>query len=184
MSRMTIDRTLEVRETYLHWLEAQLRDENSPTGEYWGLVNLMFDREFTWSVPHDDNRIADALELRNEFCNETRFRRSQIDRIAPSCSFLEVLIGLSRRLEFIAGGNPPGWAWVLLTNLELDKMVDPLSPRKIDKINFIMDIVIHREYAPDGMGGFFPLAFPDDDQTRIELWYQMNSFVEELHPEH
>lgn len=183
MRRTTIDRIHEVRETYLNWLEPQLRDENSPTGEYWGLVNLMFDKEFTWSVPHDDNRIADALELRNEFCHETHCRRSQLNRLGP-CSFLEVLIGLSRRLEFIAGGNPSGWAWVLLTNLELDKMKDPLTPRKIDQINLLMDIVIERKYAPDGQGGFFPLAWPDEDQTRIELWYQMNYFVEELHPEH
>jgi len=183
MSRTTIDRIHEVRGEYLTWLEDQLRDEYSPTGEYWGLVNLMFDKEFTWSVPHDDNRIADALQLRNEYSDEKHVRRAQMRRLGP-CSFLEVLIGLSRRLAFTAGGKAPGWAWVLLTNLELDKMIDPLSPRKINKINDIMDTVIQRTYSPDGQGGFFPLAYPDDDQTRIELWYQLNSFVEELHPEH
>lgn len=182
-NRMTIDRVHQIREEYLAWLEPQLRDEDSPTGDYWGLVNLMYDKEFTWSVPHDDNRIADALELRREFFNETHHSRRAIERLGP-CSFLEVLIGLSRRLSFIAGGNAPGWAWVLIDNLGLRKMTDPLNSRKINKINTIMDVVIQRRYSPDGQGGFFPLAWPDEDQTRIELWYQMNSFVEELHPEH
>jgi hypothetical protein len=36
----------------------------------------------------------------------------------------------------------------------------------------------------DGTGGFFPLAWPQEDQRAVELWYQLNSFVEELHPEH
>src|ERR1044071_3349972 len=99
MSRTTIDRIHEVRGEYLTWLEDQLRDEYSPTGEYWGLVNLMFDKEFTWSVPHDDNRIADALQLRNEYSDEKHVRRPQMRRLGP-CSFLEVLIGLSRRLAF------------------------------------------------------------------------------------
>lgn len=183
MSRTTTERSLTVRAGYLAWLEPQLRDKDSPAGEYWGLVNLMFDKEFTWSVPHDDNRIADALQLRNEFSDETRFRRSQVERLGP-CSFLEVLIGLSRRLAFIAGGEAPGWAWILMGNLELQNMKDPLSTRKINRINSIMDTVIERRYSPDGMGGFFPLAWPDDDQTVIELWYQMNFYVEELHPEH
>jgi hypothetical protein len=180
MSQTTMDK---VREEYLLWLEAQLKDEHSPKVRHWGLVNLMYDREFGWTVPHDDNRIADGMDLRIEFCNQSRWRRSQIERLGP-CSFLEVLIGLSRRLAFIAGEEAPGWAWVLLTNLGLHKMTDPLTPRKENKIESIMDAVIQRTYSPDGQGGFFPLAWPDDDQTKIELWYQMNSYVEELHPEH
>jgi hypothetical protein len=33
------------------------------------------------------------------------------------------------------------------------------------------------------MGGLFPLAWTDDDQTQIELWYQMAEYIEEIHPE-
>ena len=30
------------------------------------------------------------------------------------------------------------------------------------------------------MGGFFPLAFPKEDQTKVEIWYQMSGYLEEL----
>lgn len=175
--------TADLREAYLRWLEPQLRDEHAPTESYWDLINLMFDKEFVWQIPYDDNRLADGLALREEFGSQARISRRRLDRLGP-CSFLEVHIGLSRRLAFVAGGEAPGWAWQLMSNLELHRMSDPLSRRKQEKVEDIMDQVIWRRYSPDGTGGFFPLAFADDDQTQIELWYQLNSYVEELHPEH
>ena len=171
-------------EDYLHWLESQLRDEHGNSNKsYWELLNVMFEKEFVFVVPMDDNRIVDGLDLRVEFAHENRLRPNVLRDVRP-CSFLEVLIGLSRRLAFAAGGQPPGWAWELLGNLELHRMSDPLTQPKHRKVQEIMDAAIWRTYAPDGTGGFFPLAWPEDDMTKVELWYQMNAYVEELHPEH
>lgn len=176
--------TNQLREGYLQWLEPQLRDEHGNPGKtYWTLMNIMFDKEFIWQIPHDDNRLADGLEVRAEFGREGHIRQRTLDRLGP-CSFLEVLIGLSRRLAFAAGGQPPGWAWQLLNNLELQRMTDPLSRAKQDRVQDILDCCIWRNYSPDGQGGFFPLAFPDDDMTKVELWYQMHAYIDELHPEH
>lgn len=179
MSRRT---NLDLREDYLHWLEPQLRDDNDDKS-YWGLINLMLDTEFTWSVNMDDNRLVDGLDVRVEFARETHRRLKAMDSLGP-CSFLEVLIGLSRRLAFAAGGQAPGWAWQLLSNLELHRLSDPLTPPKQRKAQEIMRMAMERTYSPDGTGGFFPLAWPDEDQTQVELWYQMNAYIEELHPEH
>jgi hypothetical protein len=181
MSRRT---NQELREDYLQWLEPQLRGEYDNNGKsYWGLVNLMFDTPFTWSDPMDENRLVDGLDLRVEFAHETNIRPKTMENLGPG-SFLEVLVGLSRRLAFIAGGNSPGWSWQLLQNLELHRMADPLTKPKQRKSEEIMRVAMERTYLPDGTGGFFPLAWPDGDQTRVELWYQMNAFVEELHPGH
>lgn len=182
MARRT---SAELKEEYLRWLEPQIRDEqsNNKTRSYWDLVNLMYEMEFVWSIPMDNNRAVDGLDLRTEFAHEIGIRPELMQKHFGPCSFLEVLVGLSRRMAFVAGGDAPGWAWVLLTNLELQSMWDRLSHAKKDKAWAIMNAAIHRQYQPDGTGGFFPLAWPDDDQTRIELWYQLNSYVEELHPE-
>jgi hypothetical protein len=179
MSRRT---NLELREEYLRWLEPQLTDDHSGK-TYWGLLNFMFDTQFDWFIDMDDNRMVDGLDLRVEFAREVHIRPKAMDSLGP-CSFLEVLIGLSRRLAFAAGGEAPGWAWELLTNLELHRLSDPLTPPKQRKAEDIMRVAMKRTYAPDGTGGFFPLAWPDGDQTEVELWYQMNAFIEELHPEH
>jgi len=172
----------DIREEYLRWLYPQLRDSHAPQDEFWGLTTLMFDTEFTWTVAHDDNRIQDGLALREEWGSESGVRSHQL-HILGECSFLEVHIGLSRRLSFTAGGEAPGWAWALLTNLELHRLKDPFTRRKQIKAEEIMETVIQRRYSPDGSGGFFPLAWPDDDQTTVELWYQLNAYVGEMHSE-
>lgn len=172
------------REYYLRWLDHQLTSESSqPTRGYSDLVQVMFDTPFAWSVPMDDNRMADAMELRSEFAEGHGVPRMVMEELGP-CSFIEVLIGLSRRMSFIAGGSSPRWAWQLLVNLRLERMWDRLSRSKMQQVLHILETVIQRTYEPNGVGGFFPLAWPDRDQTQVELWYQMNSYVEEMHPEH
>lgn len=174
----------DLREDYLHWLEPQLRDDTAAAGKtYWGLLNFMFDTPFTWVVEMDANRVVDGTDLRTEFAREVRVRPRTMESLGPG-SFLEVLIGLSRHLAFNAGGESPGWSWELLTNLELHRLSDPFTSPKQRKAEEIMRVAMERSYSPDGTGGFFPLAWPDGDQTQIELWYQMHAFIDELHPEH
>ena len=175
----------QLKTEYLQWLEPQLRDEHAPQSKsFWELLDIMFEKPFDFSIAMDNNRVVDGLYLRLEYF-ALNGRTRKLDRMSLGpCSFLEVLIGLSRRMAFIAGGEAPGWAWQLLNHLELQRMSDPLSRRRREKVQEIMDTVIERSYSPDGQGGFFPLSWPDDDQTQIELWYQMNSYIEELHPGH
>lgn len=170
-------------EGYFRWLSSQVRDEEA-TPSYGGLFNVMFQKEFEWTIPNDENRNGDGLDLRAEYCYANHIREGSLRSLGPRARFLEVLIGLSRRLKFAAGGTAQGWAWVLVTNLELHRMRDPMGPRRAEKADGILDTVIWRNYDPDGCGGFFPLAWPDEDQTRVELWYQMAAFIYELHPEH
>lgn len=179
-------------EDYLRWLSPQIRDEDdgNRSRTYEGLIQIMFEKEFVWHIPHDGNRIGDGLALRLEFRNEARIppRRAGMffdqSNPYPPCSFLEVLIGLSRRLSFDASGRAESWAWTLINNLELHRMWDPVSRSKARRIDAILDRCIWRTYDADGRGGFFPLAWPNEDQRRVEIWYQMAAFISELHPGH
>jgi len=167
----------DLHETYLDFLESQVREERKDKNSYRDLINIMFAKEFVWLVPNDDNRIGDGLEVRSQW----------FDTIVVIgldwCSFLEVIVGLSRRMELITDESAEGWGWQLITNLGLDKMRDPLSQYKTRKANDILDAAIWRNYNPDGSGGFFPLLHPKDDQREIELWYQMNAYIKEMNPE-
>lgn len=165
-------------EVYLGWLEPQVGVDRQPRS-YSDLVRLLGNKEFVWLVPHDNNRIADGLDVRREFAEET----GVIGDLGP-CSVLDILVVLSRRLAFIAGGAPPGWAWQLLCNLELHKSADPIGPRKSMRVNEILEVLVWRTYSKDGQGGFFPLAWPDQDQREVELWYQMEYYADEIHPEY
>jgi hypothetical protein len=167
-------------EDYLRWLAPQIR-ETWEDQTYWELMGVMFEKKFDEVVPHDRNRMVDGLGLRREFCQERYIPTTPLD-VLGECSFLEVLIGLSRRLSFAAGGKASDRAWQLITNLELNRMSDPLSRYKSRKANDILDRCIMRDYPPNGQGGFFPLAWADEDQRQVELWYQMAAYIDELHP--
>lgn len=153
---------------YLDWLQGQVA---TPTDRsYLQLFKELAEKEFVWLIPNDDNRLADGLELRHEF-----YERAPGEGV----SVLEVLIGLSRRLAFVAEGEAENWAWRLIQNLEIDKCWDPISARKLRDLYDKLDALIWRTYHSDGQGGFFPLAWPEEDQRKVELWYQLNAYVEE-----
>lgn len=177
-------RTAKWVEAYFHWLAPQVRDEGHQSHTYTDLLRLMHGKEFVWLVPNDDNRLVDGLDLRLEFLQEAEAPNDLSPETFGPVSVLEVLIGLSRRMAFVAEGDAEVWAWQFLGNLELHKMSDPLSRREAAQVDEILESLIWRTYNIDGTGGFFPLTKPEEDQTQVELWYQMCAYVEEIHPEY
>jgi hypothetical protein len=165
-------------EAYLDYLAPQIGAD--PDGEtYWDLLRLMQDKEYIWFIPWDDNRLVDGLDVRAEWMD-----RLELAVEMGPCSFLEVVVGLSRRMAFFTSESAEGWGWQFLVNIGLDRMSDPLSRYKARRADDIMDTVIFRNYEPDGTGGFFPLTHPKEDQRKVELWYQMSAYVNEIHPEY
>jgi hypothetical protein len=165
--------TKQVDYDYFEWLTGQVHIPNDKT--YTSLFERMHNLEFVWTVPNDDNRIQDGKDLRNEFLGGSR-RHLSLEWV----SMLEVLISLSRRTAFTAGGEAPRWAWKLLKNLRLTRMSDPLNEFEEDMIDETLNAVIWRTYQRDGRGGFFPLKHPAEDQTKVEIAYQLNAYVIEM----
>jgi hypothetical protein len=161
---------------YYLWLIAQIGVPEKNRNTYNDLFMRLHETEFVWIVPHDDNRLQDGVELRNEFLNG----RHIPDLEERPISILEVLIALSRRVSWTTDRSPEFWAWQLLDNLRLTKSSDPLVGRKAERVEEILETLIWRTYEQDGNGGFFPLQFPQDDQTKREIWDQMNAYVNEM----
>jgi hypothetical protein len=158
---------------YYEWLKDQIEIPNGKS--YNDLFEIMHNLEFVWTVPNDDNRVQDGLDLRYEFGQHLHLKPN-----LTGVTLLEVLVALSRRTAFTAGGNPEQWAWRLLKNLRLHKKSDPLTVEKRARVNDILDALIWRTYQRDGRGGFFPLNHPEEDQTKVEIWFQMNKYVMEM----
>ena len=158
---------------YYDWLVSQIHIPNGK--DYGDLFARMHNLEFVWTIPNDDNRVQDGADLRYLFADD---KKSDIN--LPFVTFLEVLIGLSKRTAFTAGGQPERWAWRLIKNLRLNKMSTPLTEEKSQAMDDILDAVVWRTYEPNGRGGFFPLKYPHEDQRKIEIWYQMNKYVIEM----
>lgn len=172
-------RTLDER--YLEWLYrfvGPIQNRN-PARSYWLLATTLFQKEFTWFIPNDDNRVVDGQELREQFLDETAagFDDSWMNE---GCSFLEMLIALSRRCAFETDDEPFEWLWVLIDNLGLRPFVDENFDEdyRVD-VDIILDRVVNRTYDPDGRGGLFPLKRAEEDQRQIEIWYQMSAYLRE-----
>jgi hypothetical protein len=161
---------------YFIWLISQIDTVGSRT--YNELFERMHNTEFVWIIPNDDNRLQDGLDLRVQFMHEVSEKSYPIDQ--AGATVLEVLIGLSRRVAFAAGGLPSWWAWRLMENLRLQKASDPLTTAKSLRVDNILDALIWRTYERNGQGGFFPLNNSVEDQTKCEIWYQMNEYVMEI----
>ena len=160
---------------YYHWLVEQISIGKS-NRTFDSLFQCMHHREFVWFIPNDDNRIGDALDLRREFWGEGRFLPQN------GVSILEVFVALSRRMAWVGGGEAPDWVWVLIKNLGLNRFPDPLTYRKEQRIEDILETFLWRNYQPNGEGGLFPLLKTKDDQTKVELWYQMHAYINEKIP--
>lgn len=169
-----------IDELYLEWLNSQVGDSVfNRNRTYWRLLKQLHDKEFVWVVPNDDNRVADGRDLRTEFVEEAGLTNVDDGWINMGCSMLELIIALSRRLAFEAEGKPRVWFWHMLKNLYLSTLDDE-SVYSEAYVEQVMHNIIWRQYEPDGFGGLFPLKHPQEDQRKVELWYQLSAYVLEM----
>lgn len=162
---------------YLTWLYGQVAEVKTRKSSrtFWHLFRQLFSTEFAWFIPNDDNRAEDGRELRCEWI-ANRDIEIDPDWLSLGCSFLELLIGLSRRLAFETDSGVPYWFWHLIDNLELRAYHDRSSYRPED-VDDRTSAVIWRTYDRNGNGGLFPLRQSRKDQRRVEIWYQLSEYL-------
>lgn len=163
---------------YFEWLKNQVDFLDFPEA-YDKLFLALYMTEFTWKHPMDRNRALEAIEIRSGYVQDTG---TTISFTLP-VNVLEVLISIARRMNFICSSFDEDKTkiifWRLLSNLGLTAMVDS-KYQKLDgdnRVEFILDIWMERLYGKDGRGGIFPMDNPRQNQREVELWYQMNQYL-------
>lgn len=167
-------------ERYLNWLYGQISavSQRNPANSHWQLAVQLYKKRFDWSVPNDDNRVADGKDLRDIFLYETNEGRPASEWMDEDCSFLEMLVAFSGRIAFETDEEPFDWFWRLMDNLGISGFTDNQYGSAVeDAIDDILHTVINRQYKANGDGGLFPLRRPDEDQRKVELWYQMSKYL-------
>src|SRR5882757_163395 len=121
---MTANGTLDER--YLTWLVKQVEPVTNlnPARSHWLLCTQMYRKEFTWFIPNDDNRLYDGLDIRQEFIDSEEGGDVPGNWLSEACSFLEMVIALSRRMAFESDLEPAYWFWRMIENLNLRIYVD------------------------------------------------------------
>jgi hypothetical protein len=161
----------ELDNDYYMWLCELVRaGENGGNGDkhgerrrtYWNLCTALYCKEFSWSVPNDDNRAFEGKNLREKFCEENGIEYI-VDQFPEEVSMLELVIGLAYRCETIMDGSDSerpmsDWFWKIMRNAGLDAFddgnFDTMDDSEVDEI---LDRIIERTYQRNGVGGLFPL---------------------------
>lgn len=151
------------------------------------LLSILFGTDFRWSVPNDDNRMSDGMNIRYNYAYEHDILDKELDELMlVPCSVMEVVCGLAIRMDDIMRDpiepHIDRWFWEMLENLGVSECTDTAYEKgawtPIDLYN-ILDIFMDRKYDELGHGGLFPRNFCDKNLKEIELFSQMNGYLSE-----
>lgn len=162
----------DVNERYFHWLcDLVCKERHSKAVSYNQLLRHLYDTDFTYSIPMDQNRAENGIALRWRFYCETRYD----PRNDSPCSVLEMMIALAISCENIMddpniGDRTGQWFWSMVVNLGLGSMTD----YKFDDIyvDGVVQRFLDREYEPNGKGGLFTIKNCEYDLRTVEIWNQ------------
>lgn len=157
---------------------------------YTRLFEELHDSEFYYSIERDDNRAGDGTELRDNYdiplditCGDEDLVDEFMNR---PCSILEMLIGLAIRVdeEYLgdpADPHPEDFFWEMIKNLDLDCFTNGILQKRsnVDILKARIRMWLDRRFAKNGLGSPFPVYNDDRDQRNLEIWDQMNSYINE-----
>lgn len=175
----------ELEKEYFEWLCDLAGFPRSGPIRYEKLARTLYSVMFEYFVPNDDNRAEDGKNLRRLFSQQKSYNNIS-KQLNSDCNVLEMIIGLALRMDYII--DHPGkesevkkWFWEMLDNLGVsifdDQSYYGLAHQQVTDI--LKKFLARRYYANGSNGGLFPLKSRKKDQRKIELWYQMQAYIEE-----
>ena len=173
-----------IKERYFYWLYDLVCEERySKDISYRKLLGYLHETEFRYSIPRDDNRASDGINLRSRYSYDHGFDGIPEELYGP-CSVLEMMIALAIRCEENimddpnVGDRTGQWFWGMIVSLGLGGMTD--TRFDLDFVRDTVDIFLERDYEPDGRGGLFTIRGCDRDLRDVEIWYQLCWYLDSI----
>lgn len=172
-----------INDEYFEWLCERIDSKRfSKRVSYRKLLMHLHNIEFTWTIPLDDNRADDGIQLRRKFAltrNDLTLKRY----LTGPCSVFEMMVALAMRCEEWMDDTQMGdrtgqWFWGMIHNLGLSSMTDS----KFDR-GYVDDVIarlLNREYEPNGSGGLFTVRHCTHDLRTVEIWYQLSWYLDSI----
>lgn len=143
------------------------------------LIRQLDSTEYTWMFTMDANRAASGLNLRGRYSEEVSMDEDDV-RTGP-CSVLEMLIGVADNMDSQLCCGIEACFWKLIENLGLIEFTDKCYDSEC--VENILETWLNHDYSPDGVGSIFPLQNYPGDCRNIDIWTQMNAWINENYPE-
>lgn len=147
------------------------------------LLERLFETEFYYINPMDENRANDGYDLRYRFAYEYGIDDEDISDSDP-CSVLEMMVALAYRCEETImddmdfGDRTGQWFWNMIVSLGLGQMTDERYDE--EKVDYILDRFLKRQYDRTGKGGLFTVPKCKYDLREEEIWFQMCWYLDEM----
>lgn len=178
----------DIANDYFEWLvEYVYKNRRMRPAPYMKLFTRLHEREFYFSIPMDDNRAADGESLRYRYAIFNGYEESYktiVRYLDGPCSILEMMVALALRCEETIMDDPKygdrteQWFWTMITSLGLGRMID--TRFDIAYVDEKLDTFLNHEYEPDGHGGLFTVRNCDRDLRTMEIWQQLNYYLNSI----
>lgn len=181
---------IEIDELYFKWLMSQL---DEPSVAFQRLCWMLHQNTFQRRVGNDVNRASDGVQLRHRFLED--YTEVDIDPritnefLSLECTWLEMLIALADRLDFMYDGGVKERFMEMVANLGLLPILFTslgMSGRTIydevdqDLVDSATTRVDSNLVDRNGLGGLFPLSESNHpDQREVEIWSQHAAYFSE-----
>ena len=170
-----------LRNEYFNWMCRLVSDERR--SGYHRLLKFLDSVIFQYTIPMDGNRADDGIDLRYRFGYENGYSNAEVALyldVTP-CSVLEMMVAMAFRCEEHIMSDPDIgdrtsiWFWDMVNSLGLGDMVN--DNFDIDRADYIIDCFLNRKYSRNGEGGLFTVPNCARDMRTVELWAQMNWYL-------
>lgn len=156
------------------------------------VAKTVYSYPFRWFIPNDDNRGIDGLSIRSNW-----YQANAPGWLEPTgyCSMFEMVLALAKRMEDdilydpACGDRTAEWFWLMMANCGVADICRSVSNAHGEfddgtrnAVIDAMDGIVYKETNERGWGGLFPLMNPAEDQRMVEIWDQMQAYLNE-HPE-
>lgn len=169
-------------EGYFDWLISKVSDKEHRY--YTLLLKQMYETEFFWLHPMDENLYVHGMNLRDRYAEEETVLESEyIIFQNKGCSVLEMLVALCDRcVNNILGdySSMPSLFWSWVQNLGLLEFDDYKIWRDCEPyVDEILMNWLNRDYDEDGYGSPFYIPGTDRNMVEAEMWYQAMWYISE-----
>lgn len=176
---------IDIDALYFGWLMSRFQDATDGLERVCGMLH---ENGFQRRVGHDVNRAEDGIGLRRIFLDD--YHEADIDPritnhfLAGPCSWLEMLMALSEKLDFMYDCDVQDVFVEMTLNIGLAPVYSRFD-HKYDEIDQdLVDAGCNRVdfnlFDPDGRGGLFPLVKQDHpNQREVEIWEQQAAYFRE-----
>lgn len=176
---------------YFEWLyDLMCVDSYSEGVSFRKLMMRLHETEFRYSIYRDQNRAEDGIDLRYRFAltHEYKYLPEMVMDILGDdyCTVLEMMAALALRCEETImddpsiGNRTKQWFWNMIVSLGLGSMTNDKFDVKY--VDYVLARFLDHEYEPNGRGGLFTIRHCDEDMRDIEIWDQLNIYINEIAP--